>query len=79
MNHKVHCQWGDWIFGECSQSCGGGSRTRTRTQKVLAQNGGEECTGPASMDESCNVQNCQGIKIHLNQNTIPLNPPVKLS
>ena len=61
--HKVHCEWGDWIVGECSQSCGGGTRTNTREPKVLAEHGGEECHGPASMDENCNVQNCQGMNL----------------
>ena len=66
MNHEVPCEWGDWIVGDCSQSCGGGTRTRTRAVKVSAQHGGEECNGPTSIDESCNVQNCQVIKIHFN-------------
>ena len=66
MNHEVPCEWGDWIVGDCSQSCGGGTRTRTREVKVSAQYGGEECNGPTSIDESCNLQNCQGIKIHFN-------------
>ena len=57
----MNCEWGDWIVSVCSQSCGGGTRTRTREPKVLAAHGGEECNGPASMDESCNVQTCQGI------------------
>ena len=60
MNIKVHCEWGDWNIGDCSHSCGGGVRTRTRTPKVSAMRGGEECKGPSRMDENCNLQNCQG-------------------
>ena len=57
---KVHCEWNDWIIGDCSETCGGGSRTNTRTQKVSAEHGGDECNGPTSVDESCNVQECPG-------------------
>ena len=58
---KVHCEWNDWVIGECSMECGGGMRTNTRTEKVSAEHEGDECTGPASIDESCNVQECPGI------------------
>ena len=56
----VHCEWDDWVIGECDKECGGGMRTNTRTEKVGAQHGGEECPGPASLEESCNVQECPG-------------------
>ena len=39
-------------------------RTNTRTEKVSAEHGGEECPGPASVDESCNVHECPGYKIN---------------
>ena len=54
----IHCEWNDWIIGDCTETCGGGSRTNTRTQKVSAAHGGEECKGATSIDESCNVQEC---------------------
>ena len=60
MNHKVNCEWGDWIIGDCSQTCGGGNRTDVRTEKNSATHGGEQCTGPTSITESCNVQECPG-------------------
>ena len=37
-------------------------RTNTRTEKVAAAYGGEECNGPASIQESCNIQMCPGMK-----------------
>ena len=37
---------------------------------MLAAHGGEECNGPASMDESCNVQNCQGIVKYVKLNIV---------
>merc|ERR1712203_198887 len=54
----VHCEWNDCVIGECDKDCGGGMRTNTRTEKVSAEHGGEECPGPASVDESCNVHEC---------------------
>ena len=61
--HLVHCEWNDFVIGECDKECGGGMRTNTRTEKQGAQHGGEECPGPASIEESCNVQECPGIII----------------
>ena len=37
-------------------------RTNTRTEKVSAAYGGEECNGPASIQENCNIQVCPGMK-----------------
>merc|ERR1712179_534223 len=54
----VHCEWNDFVIGECDKECGGGMRTNTRTEKQGAQHGGEECPGPASIEESCNVHEC---------------------
>ena len=59
----VHCEWNDWEIGTCSKPCGGGSRTNTRTQKVSAAHGGNECNGTTSVDESCNVQECPGKEV----------------
>ena len=56
----VHCEWNDWMLGECSLTCGGGMLTKTRKEKVKAQFGGEECPGPHTIEESCNVQECPG-------------------
>ena len=57
----VDCEWDDWTIGNCSSSCGGGTRTNTRSKKVNAEHGGEECDDVAtSIEESCNVQECPG-------------------
>ena len=58
--NAVHCEWHDWMLGECSKSCGGGMLTKTRKEKVAAQHGGEECPGVDTIEESCNVQECPG-------------------
>ena len=61
----VHCEWNDWIIGECSKSCGGGTRVDTRTVKVEAKHGGDTCPGPTSIEKSCNVQECPGEKMFI--------------
>ena len=60
--NAVDCQWNDWTVGTCSVTCGDGMRTNTRTEKVLAAYGGEECNGPSSIQENCNIQVCPGVK-----------------
>jgi hypothetical protein len=60
----VDCVWG--AYGEwstCSATCGGGSRTRTRTEDTAAVNGGVACSGSATETESCNSAGCPGSKI----------------
>ena len=34
--------------------------TKTRKEKVTALHGGQNCTGPDTIEESCNVQECPG-------------------
>ena len=56
----VHCEWTDWKIGECDKPCGGGVRTNTRTIKIEARFGGEECKGSSNETENCNVMGCLG-------------------
>ena len=60
LSFLVDCKWGNWTFGECSSSCGGGIRLDTRQELVDATNGGKECTGPSNLTENCNIQECPG-------------------
>ena len=55
----MNCEWNDWQIGQCSVTCGGGTRTNTRTKTVQESNGGV-CTGEATLQESCNNLNCPG-------------------
>ena len=57
---QVDCEWGDWVVGECSITCGGGTRSNSRERKIDAAFGGRECPGLASITEACNVQECPG-------------------
>jgi len=54
----VDCEWGDWISGTCSQTCGGGIREDLRFLKTRAAFGGDECEGSPIRQETCNMQNC---------------------
>ena len=56
----VNCEWGPWVFGECSKDCGGGKRNDTRIQKVKSAHGGLECSGLSLIEEDCNIQECPG-------------------
>ena len=56
----VDCKVGPWrAVGECSATCGGGSRTIKREVVQEAENGGEKC--PA-LEETmvCNTDECPG-------------------
>jgi hypothetical protein len=60
FSNVVDCAWG--AYGEwssCSATCGGGERTRTRTEDTAAANGGAACSGSATEMESCNSVECQ--------------------
>ncbi|RMX52485.1 hypothetical protein pdam_00013777, partial [Pocillopora damicornis] len=55
-----YSEWEDW--GECSVSCGRGSRSRRRScNNPVPQNGGSDCSslGPMEEFESCNMQPCR--------------------
>ena len=53
---KVDCEggWNDW--GDCSKTCGGGTRTRTWNKTIEPRNNGAAC--PATQSQSCNTQSC---------------------
>ena len=55
----VNCKWSDWSTNQCTKTCGGGQRTKTRTKKVSEKNGGT-CSGTSSESEACNTQRCSG-------------------
>ena len=60
---SVDCEWRDWQYGECTQTCGGGMRTNTRTKRVEESFGGV-CVGESTAIEECNTQKCPGNNIY---------------
>ena len=53
----IDCEWGSWSVGDCSISCGKGTRTKIRTVSIKGTHGGK-CMGKNIMIESCNIKNC---------------------
>ena len=56
----MDCEWTEWQNGTCSVTCGDGTLINTRTRRVEAEHGGEECSGSSNMTESCNITVCPG-------------------
>lgn len=55
---QVPCQTTNWtLFSQCSKSCGGGLKTRTRSIISDAQNGGTPC-GDLKESKICNSRPC---------------------
>ena len=55
----VDCEWSDWQIGQCSLSCGGGTRTNIRLKTSEEKNGGI-CEGEPWVQEDCNSKGCPG-------------------
>ena len=53
----IHCVWDHWEIGECSKTCGTGTRTNIRTKLIEEQNGGT-CSGDPAEFEACNTMDC---------------------
>ena len=59
QNCTVDCEmheWGSW--SNCSETCGGGKQTRTRSVKTQPKNGGSSCPA-TSESRSCNTHGCR--------------------
>ena len=54
----VDCTWNDWELGECSVTCGGGTRVDTRTVATEEMYGGT-CDPEGDLKvEHCNTDDC---------------------
>ena len=55
--------WGQWsTVGQCSASCGGGRKVRTRECNApVPRSGGKECDGGSTDATDCNTTPCKGI------------------
>ena len=56
----IDCKWDDWRYGECSQTCGGGTQINIRNKVTEAAHGGKECSGKSTSTATCNEQPCPG-------------------
>ncbi len=51
--------WTDWVWSECSVTCGGGVKTATRScTNPPPSCGGPPCDGPSTDLQACNTQLC---------------------
>ena len=55
----LDCEWSEWQIGECSETCGGGTKLSSRTKTVEEKYGGN-CDGESTMEDSCNSEDCPG-------------------
>ena len=57
----MDCEWSEWSIGECSLSCGGGTRIDTR-DKVVEEDHGGSCDPMGNQrEEPCNTEDCPRI------------------
>ena len=59
-SNLVDCEWGDWVEGDCSATCGTGEQNNTRTKLVEEANGGI-CIGNYSEVINCTLEPCPGM------------------
>ena len=54
------CVWGPWsTWSICSNSCGSGTNTRSRS-KIKTEKNGRYCLGSGQDSKRCNTQPCAG-------------------
>ena len=53
----IHCEWDEWVLGECSAECGVGTKTNTRVKLVEEKNGGT-CDGHPTEIVECKDKEC---------------------
>lgn len=59
LDNEVDCEYGPWgDFDKCTETCGGGSKTRWRDILIEAQFGGKECLERNYDMWKCNTEEC---------------------
>ena len=60
----INCEWNEWGIGECSQTCGNGTRIKIRTKKIQESPNGF-CEGGSEIQDSCHIKDCPSKSIFL--------------
>ena len=56
----VHCQMSPWSeWGSCSDQCGGGKQSKTRSVVVQAAHDGQACPSALEEQQLCNAHACR--------------------
>lgn len=56
---KINCAWGKWgKWSSCTADCGGGTKDRSRGERIPAENGGLPCDGEAEEEKKCATKPC---------------------
>jgi hypothetical protein len=71
----IHCQWNSWVIGECSATCGEGTRTNTRAKKVVEKDGGT-CSGLSKETLSCEEKECASMSNQSLEKMLNLNKTI---
>ena len=59
-NSTCDCAWEEWSeWSGCSATCANGTMTKTRRVGRNATNGGADCTGDTTEEESCDIGSCR--------------------
>ena len=61
---SVDCEWGDWVEGECSTTCGPGVQNNTRI-KLIEEAFGGTCIGEYNNVTNCELEPCPGMYVSL--------------
>ena len=67
LNFAVDGNWAAWTgWGECTESCGGGFHSRSRTcSNPIPSHGGKDCEGKPNQIRPCSTQSCPGNRLQL--------------
>merc|ERR1712126_288642 len=59
IRKAVNGGWSSWSYGPCSQTCGGGTQTGTRScNNPRPSGGGSKCPGSDIKTRKCNTHTC---------------------
>lgn len=55
----IDCLWAEWgFFTDCTTTCGGGTKERSRDRLHSSEHGGTDCPGQYTELQKCNTRSC---------------------